>query len=198
MLLFTHQTHASHNLPSLSLDDVMMEKANQFYREKQYAQHHHLHSNETSPVIAATTSPHHHTIDTLSSWDKYQATLNSMSMSKYPNVEPEDTTSSSDDNKKKLQIMKNLLTWEDYKQLATELQMKKEECTKLHEEVKSLKQILQVERSVHHYDPQVVSSIVVDKEVDDELELKILEDKAKEYDETIEELKSNDDSVRWQ
>ncbi len=92
--------------------------------------------------------------------------------------------------------MKNLLTWEDYKQLVSELQLKKEECSKLQEEVGSLKRLLQVERTVHHhYYPNQVEG--GDHDEVKELELKTLEDKAKEYDEAIKESKVNEDSVRW-
>lgn len=87
----------------------------------------------------------------------------------------------------KLQILKNLLTWEDYKHLVTELQMKKEECTKLEEEVTTLKKLLQ----------EADGSGSSTSSNDDGLELKILEDKAKEYDETVKESKENEGSVRW-
>jgi hypothetical protein len=173
----------------------MMEKANQSYREKQYEQHHH-HTDKTPLSAAATTasfSSSTNYLDTLShrsssssSWDKYKTTLNSV----IQNQAKEDETSN------KLQIMKNLLTWEDYKQLVSELQLKKEECSKLQEEVGSLKRLLQVERTVHHhYYPNQVEG--GDHDEVKELELKTLEDKAKEYDEAIKESKVNEDSVRW-
>lgn len=87
----------------------------------------------------------------------------------------------------KLQIMKNLLTWDDYKRLVTELQLKKEECSKLEEEVMNLKKLVQVELSP-------AASQVSGSSND---ELKSLEDKAKAYDETMMESKGSRESVRW-
>jgi hypothetical protein len=112
-----------------------------------------------------------------SSWSGYKNTLHSMILN-----QAEHNEASS-----KLQIQK-LLTWEDYKHLVTELQMKKEECTKLEEEVTTLKKLLQ----------EADGSGSSTRSNDDGLELKILEDKAKEYDETVKESKvNNEDSVRW-
>jgi len=175
----------------------MMEKANQSYREKQYEQHHHHHhhpTDKTTPRSAASSvSSSSNYLDTLShhsssssSWDNYKTTLYSIVQNQ---ANADETTSD------KLQIMKNLLTWEDYKQLVSELQLKKEECSKLQGEVRSLKRLLQVERSVRHHYPTQVEGGGGDEEK--ELELKTLEDKANEYDEAIKESKVNEDSVRW-
>ena len=192
-------------------NDTMMKTATQTYREKQYEQHHHLvHVDKGSSANTASsrkyldtlskfsTSPlnRHHLdhetyLDSLSqdnnfmtpnsrtsSWSGYKNTLHSMILN-----QAEHNEASS-----KLQIMKNLLTWEDYKHLVTELQMKKEECTKLEEEVTTLKKLLQ----------EADGSGSSTSSNDNGFELKILEDKAKEYDETVKESKvNNEDSVRW-
>ena len=192
----------------------MMKKATQTYREKQYEQHHHLvHVDKGSSANTASFSSSRKYLDTLSkfstsplnrhhldhdtyldslsqdntfmtpnsrttsSWSGYKNTLHSMILN-----QAEHNEASS-----KLQILKNLLTWEDYKHLVTKLQMKKEECTKLEEEVTTLKKLLQEAGGSG-------SSISSN---DDGLELKILEDKAKEYDETVKESKENEGSVRW-
>ncbi|KAK1746081.1 hypothetical protein QTG54_002688 [Skeletonema marinoi] len=164
-------------------DNIMMERANQSYREKQYEQHHH--DTDLSSTTSASDD-----LDTpsRSSWNKYKTTLDTLTQNQ---VEHDETSD-------KLQIMKNLLTWEDYKHLVSELQLKKEECSMLQEEVSSLKKLLQVERTVHSYHtPQVVVDSGSSDD-DKELELKTLEDKAKEYDETIQQAKVKDgDSVRW-
>mmetsp|Transcript_29649 Transcript_29649/g.59585 ORF Transcript_29649/g.59585 Transcript_29649/m.59585 type:complete len:423 (+) Transcript_29649:152-1420(+) len=166
-------------------DNIMMERANQSYREKQHEQHHH-----DTDLFTTTTSSSGDDLDTpsRSSWNKYKTTLDTLTQNQ---VEHDETSD-------KLQIMKNLLTWEDYKHLVSELQLKKEECSMLQEEVSSLKKLLQVERTVHSYHtPQVVVDSGSDDD-DKELELKTLEDKAKEYDETIQQAKVKDgDSVRW-
>jgi len=165
-------------------DDIMMERANQSYREKQFEQHHH------DTDLSTTTSSASDDLDTpsRSSWNKYKTTLDTLTQNQ---VEHDETSD-------KLQIMKNLLTWEDYKHLVSELQLKKEECSMLQEEVSSLKKLLQVERTVHSYHtPQVVVDSGSSDD-DKELELKTLEDKAKEYDEAIQQAKVKDgDSVRW-
>lgn len=194
-------------------DDTMMKKATQTYREKQYEQHHHLvHVVKGSSANTASSSSSRKYLDTLSkfstsplnrhhldndtyldslsqhntfmtqnsrtsSWSGYKNTLHYMILN-----QAEHNEASS-----KLQIMKNLLTWEDYKHLVTELQMKKEECTMLEEEVTTLKKLLQ----------EADGSGSNTSSNDDELELKILEDKAKEYDETVKESRVNEDSVRW-
>jgi hypothetical protein len=179
---------------------IMMEKANQSYREKQYEQQHHHPTDKTTPRSAASSvSSSSNYLDTLShhsssssssssSWDNYKTTLYSIVQNQ---ANADETTSD------KLQIMKNLLTWEDYKQLVSELQLKKEECSKLQGEVRSLKRLLQVERSVRHHYPTQVEGGGGGGDEEKELELKTLEDKANEYDEAIKESKVNEDSVRW-
>ena len=75
------------------------------------------------------------------SWDKkYKTTLHKHTQTQ--EVDHDETTSD------KLQIMKNLVTWEDYKHLVSELQVKKVECSKLQEKVDSLTRLLEVERTV--------------------------------------------------
>ncbi len=169
----------------ITKDDTMMERANQSYREKQHEQHH----GEDKPVASAPSSTH---LD--SSWDKYKTALHTRTQTQ---VEHDETS-------EKLQILKNLVTWEDYKHLVTELQKKKEECTKLQEEVNTLTRLLDVERTVNQQyrsTLEVTPDVVVDSSGDDyekELELKTLADKAKEYDETMQESKvKNGNSVRW-
>lgn len=185
-------------------DDTKMAKAIRSYRERQYEQHHHLvhvdkaHSAVTSSskyldtLSKFSTSPlnqhdHDHVayLDglsqqhslTQSSWGGYENLLNSViqNQAEYKRVTD------------KLQIMKNLLTWDDYKRLVTELQLKKEECSKLEEEVMNLKKLVQVELSP-------AASQVSGSSND---ELKSLEDKAKAYDETMMESKGSRESVRW-
>ena len=115
----------------------MMERANQFYREKQYEQHHHLLQDKATAATstaAASSSTSTNDVNKTPSWDKYKTTLHKLTQ----------TQVASD----KLQIMKNLVTWEDYKHLVTELQRKKEECSKLQEKVDSLTRLLEVEHTV--------------------------------------------------
>lgn len=163
----------------------MMERANQSYREKQHEQHQHVAS---APSSTHLDTPSH------SSWDKYKTTLHTRAQ----------TQAEHDETSEKLQILKNLVTWEDYRHLVTELQRKKEECTRLQEEVDTLTRLLEVERTVNQQyrsTLEVTPDVVVDSGGDDyekELELKTLADKAKEYDETMQESKvKNGDSVRW-
>ena len=181
-----------------------MERANQSYREKQYEQHHHLLQDETlsaatTTTTAASSSSSTNIVSTIS-WDKYKTTLHKHTQTQ---VDHGETTSD------KLQIMKNLVTWEDYKHLVTELQRKKEECSKLQEKVDSLTRLLEVERTVNSSYRTAVPPVVGEDDNSDssseeeyDEELKSLVDKAKEYDETIlqEESKMKNhhgDSVRW-
>ena len=162
----------------------MMEKN---YRDKQYEQHHH-HPTDNTLATAASTSKY---LDTLSrsSWDSYKTTLRTVNQAEH------DESLLSD----KLQIMKNLLTWEDYKHLVTKLQLTKGECLELQEEVQSLKKkllLLQEEEEEVDDDEERSSSTAVHQYVpqppdDKGVELKTLEDKAKEYDEAIQESNSN-------
>lgn len=203
LLSSTHQPTCYTNVACTACqDDTKMAKAIRSYRERQYEQHHHLvhvdkaHSAVTSSskyldtLSKFSTSPlnqhdHDHVayLDglsqqhslTQSSWGGYENLLNSViqNQAEYKRVTD------------KLQIMKNLLTWDDYKRLVTELQLKKEECSKLEEEVMNLKKLVQVEQ-----DASQVSGNSND-------ELKSLEDKAKAYDETMMESKGSRESVRW-
>ena len=188
----------------------MMERANQFYREKQYEQHHHHQDTDkalssyaaTAAATATASSSTKNIIDT--PWDKYKTTLDTLTQNQ---VEHDETSD-------RLQIIKNMVTWDDYKHLVTELQRKKEECSKLQEEVDNLKMRLveEVEEegstpvSHHRYrtpGPQVVVGDDDDDggkdDIIEDLELKTLADKAMEYDETIQESKevNHGDSVRW-
>ena len=193
-LLFMH-THTKD-------DDAMLERANQSYREKQYEQHHHLQDKATAAATtttaAASSSISTNDVNKSPSWDKYKTTLHKL------------TQTQADHNKtsNKLQIMKNLVTWEDYKHLVSELQVKKEECSKLQEKVDSLTRLLEVERTVNQssYYRTAVTPVVGEEDNSESSEeydekLKSLVDKAKEYDETIfqEESKVNHhgDSIRW-
>ena len=109
--------------------------ANRYYQEQQYKQHHHpVHVSRTKfePIkyldklainneeVTYDDMPKTY-LDTLSSsqstWDEYKYQL---SMSR-PNK------AISEEDIDKLQIMKNLLTWDDYKHLVSELQSKKNE-----------------------------------------------------------------------
>ena len=71
-------------------------------------------------------------LDTLSSsgksstWGEYKNQLNKSSQHVVPTQEEVEMTSEQVDNDR-LQIMKNLLTWDDYKSLVSELQAKKNE-----------------------------------------------------------------------
>ncbi len=183
---YTHSL--SHN--TTKDDDIMMKRANQSYREKQHEQHEHCQDTDESVASASTFLDT--TSQSSSSWNKYKSTLNTLTQ----------TQAEHDETSEKLQILKNLVTWQDYKHLVTELQIKKEECSKLQDEVDSLMRLLQVERSVHHQQEyRADPDVVVDSsggDYDKELELKTLADKAKEYDETMQESKvKNGDSVRW-
>ena len=119
----------------------MMERANQSYREKQYEQHHHLQDKATAAATTTTAaaSSSSTNVNKNPSWDKYKTTLH-----KHTQTQAEHNKTSD-----KLQIMKNLVTWEDYKHLVTELQVKKEECSKLQEKVDSLTRLVDVERTVN-------------------------------------------------
>ena len=166
-----------------------MERANQSYREKQYEQHHQDTDKALSTATATAASSSTNNVDT--PWDKYKATLHTLTQNQ---VKLNQTLS------ERLQIIKNMLTWNDYKHLVNELQLKKEECLKLQEEVASLKrQLGEVEEGTvdrAHTPPQEDGD--GGGKYDEDLELKTLEDKAKEYDETMQESKVNrGDSVRW-
>lgn len=179
----------------------MMERANQSYREKQYEQHHHLQDKATAAATTTTAaaSSSSTNVNKNPSWDKYKTTLH-----KHTQTQAEHNKTSD-----KLQIMKNLVTWEDYKHLVTELQVKKVECSKLQEKVDTLTRLLEVERTVNSSYRTAVPPVVGEDDNSDssseeeyEEELKSLVDKAKEYDETIlqEESKMKNhhgDSVRW-
>ena len=180
-------------------EDAMMERANQSYREKQYEQHHHLQDKATAATTTTTAaaSSSSTNVNKNPSWDKYKTTLHKLTQTQAEHNKTSD----------KLQIMKNLVTWEDYKHLVSELQVKKVECSKLQEKVDSLTRLLEVERTLNQssYDRTAVPPAVGEddnSEEEYEEELKSLVDKAKEYDETIlqEESKMKNhhgDSVRW-
>ena len=75
---------------------------------------------------------HMNYLDTLSSsgrsstWGEYKNQLNKSSQHVEPTQEEVEMTNEQVDNDR-LQIMKNLLTWDDYKSLVSELQAKKNE-----------------------------------------------------------------------
>ena len=127
---------------------VKLQEANRIYQEQKYKQHHHpvnvLHTKHEIPTyldtLAINTSEEEkddnvvpvNYLDTLSSsgksstWSEYKNQLAKSPQHTVPTQEEIKMTNEQVDNER-LQIMKNLLTWDDYKSLVSELQAKKNE-----------------------------------------------------------------------
>ncbi|KAL9189971.1 hypothetical protein ACHAXT_009646 [Thalassiosira profunda] len=199
-------THAAKDQETAD-EATKLDEAGRLYRERQYRLHHHpvhvVQTKAASPAyldsLSINEASRHDVpggyLDTISgakqsTWNEYAGRVDKA-------YAPHAKKGQKDG---KFEMAKNMLTWEDYKHLAGELQERKNEVHDLKQEVEHLRSLLQIEQSIHQAVPTEAppdASVTADPTVD---ELKAFEEMAREYEETVKKASvatDEADATKW-